>query len=208
MISNSSLSGSWSVRTAGAFVPFARAEAPLLLTAASGLAGELVHAGDLVMATRLAEAYLRLRPDDNACPITVLARIDSPNRILSGVCLGDHLTVSADGHTRKIPLRLVRKITTWQAKGWLRRASISSRIELIDGSTYKDLTLLDGQINVLTLLGTQPIKFATRKTSIQGHGVGNIEELRLQLERVLDGHHQALVKTVGAERFGAFFKAA
>jgi hypothetical protein len=200
--------GGWSVRTGGGFIPFERAEGPLLLRAASGLAGELVHAGDLALATRFAETYLRLRPDDIACPINVLARIETPTRKLSGMCLGEQLTIRADGQLRKIPLRLVRSITTWDAHEWTFRSAAKSRIELIDGSTYKDLVVLDRQINVLTLLGTQAVRFATRKTTIQGHGVGNLEELRLRLEEVLDGHHQTLVKTVGAERFEHFFRAA
>jgi hypothetical protein len=208
MISNVPLGGSWSVRTGRAFVPFERAEAPLLLTAASGLAGEIVHEGDLVLATRLAEAYLRLSPDDNVCPITVLARIETPHRTFSGVCLGEHLTVRADGQLRKIPLRLVRKVTSRQVKGWSLRAAASSKIELIDGSSYRDLTLVDRDVSVLTLLGTQVVKFDTVRTSIQGHSVGNLGELRARLETVLDGHHQALVRTVGAERFENFFRAA
>lgn len=208
MITNVPLGGSWSVRTGGAFVPFERAEAPLLLTAASGLAGEIVHAGDLVLATRLAEAYLRLSPDDNVCPITVLARIETPHRTLSGVCLGDHLDVHIDGEIRKIPLRLIRKITSWQTKGWRLRPATSSKLELIDGSSYRDLTVVDREMSVLTLLGTQVVKFDTARTSIQGHSVGDLVELRLRLQMVLDGHHQALVRTVGPERFEDFFKAA
>ena len=109
---------------------------------------------------------------------------------------------------RKIPLGLIRKVTCRQAKGWRLRPVVGLKIELIDGSSYRDMTLVDSQISVLTLLGTQVVNFATERTSIQGHSVGNLEELRMRLEMVLDGDHQALVRTVGADRFENFFKAA
>ena len=69
--------GSWGVPLRGELVALNNADALVLLTAASGLAGAVVQAGDTTLAIKVANAYLRMSVDQGGSPISAQVHLQS-----------------------------------------------------------------------------------------------------------------------------------
>jgi hypothetical protein len=198
--------GSWGVRSGASIVPLEAADAALLLSASSGLAAELVHAGAEPLAMAVTAAYLRLRPDHGVCPITSLGHVETGDRAFPAICLTDCLNVRAAGQRLKVPVNLIQKITVRSARGWTGRSRTT--IELVDGSIYRHAAVMEKRLDVLTLLGRQSVSLTSRGTKMRGHSVGQLAELRARVELALQRHRQSVVAAVGRETFERFFPAA
>jgi len=202
-----SAAGAWSVPTGSDIIGFDSADAMMLLTAASGLANALVHAGDVSLAIKVATAYLRMSVDLGGSPISALTHVTTPARAFSGVCLTDAIPICVEGESLSIPARLIRSITaTRRRSGW--RSPSTATIELVDASIYRHVELKTPRLSVLTVLGCQNVDMATAGVTVCGHSVREIGELRDRLEVVLERHQQAFLKTVGAATFDSFFRRA
>ena len=198
--------GSWGVRSGSSIVPLEAADAVLLLSASSGLAAELVHAGAEPLAMAVTAAYLRLRPDHGVCPITSLGQVETSERTFPAICLTSILNVRATDQRLRIPVNLVQKITVRSKRGWTGRPGTT--IELVDGSVYRQVTVTERRLDVLTLLGRQSISLTSPGTKMRGHSVRQLAELRARVEFTLERHRQGVLQAVGPETFDRFFPAA
>jgi hypothetical protein len=194
----------WSIPSGGKLVPLESADAVLLLSAASGLAGALVEANGLRLAVRIATAYLKMRPDEGICPISALSRVHTRSRSFEGVCLTSTLNIHVENHSLSVPVNLIRRVRICSRPRWIFRPA--ANIELVDGSTYKLAKLHDRRIDFLTVLGRQSVKLTTPHVIIRGHTVVELDELRHRLGVALERHRQAVVETVGVEIFEQFFR--
>ena len=198
--------GSWGVRSGSSIVPLETADAVLLLSASSGLAAELVHAGAEALAIAVTAAYLRLRPDHGVCPITSLAQVETSERTFPAICLTQSLNVRAADQRLQIPVNLIQRISIRSPKGWTLRPRAT--IELVDGSVYRQATVTEKRLDVLTLLGRQAVSLTTPGTKLRGHSVSQLAELRARVEHTLQRHRQGVLQAVGRETFERFFPAA
>jgi hypothetical protein len=193
----------WTIPSGGSFVPIDSAGAVILLSAASGLAGALVEANGLRLAVRIAEAYLKMRPDEGVCPISALSRVNTPARSFEGICLADVLNVEVERHQLSIPVNMIRRLRISSQSIWRPRPKAS--IELVDGSTYRQASLHDRSVDFLTVLGRQSVPLATPNVVISGHTVEEIDELRQHLGTALEWNREALLETVGLKTLERFF---
>ena len=199
--------GSWAVPLGRELVAFNNADAVMLLTAASGLAGALVHAGDITLAIKVANAYLRMSVDQGGSPISALTHVTTSARAFSGVCLTDALAIRVERESLSIPVRLIRSITaSTRKRGW--GSAGRAAVELIDGSIYKHVQIKNPRLSVLTLLGCQNVEVANPGVAVRGHSVREISELRDRLEVTLEGHQHAFLKTIGPATLERFFRRA
>jgi hypothetical protein len=199
--------GAWSISTGSDIVAFDNADAMMLLTAASGLANALVHAGDISLAIKVANAYLRMSVDLGGSPISALTHVTTPMRAFSGVCLTDAIGIRVEKQALSIAVRLIRSITASKKKsGW--RSSSTATIVLIDGSTYRHAEIANARLSVLTLLGCQHVDVTRTGVTVCGHSVVEISQLRDRLEVTLERHQPAFLQTIGAATFESFFRRA
>jgi hypothetical protein len=199
--------GSWVVPLGMELVAFNNADAVLLLTAASGLASALVTAGDITLAIKMANAYLRMSVDQSGSPISALTHVTTSARAFSGVCLTDALAIRVERESLSIPVRLIRSITaSTRKRGW--GSAGRAAVELIDGSIYKHVEIKNPRLSVLTLLGCQNVDVVNPGVAVRGHSVREILELRDRLEVTLERYQHAFLKTVGLTTFEQFFRRA
>src|SRR5688572_2879854 len=178
--------GSWGVRSGSSIVPLETADAVLLLSASSGLAAELVHAGAEPLAMAVTAAYLRLRPDHGVCPITSLGHVETSERVFPAICLTGTLNVRAADQRLQVPVNLIQKISVRSKTGWTGRPRAT--IELVDGSIYRQVIVTERRLDVLTLLGRQSVSLTTPGTKMRGHSVSQLAELRARVELTLQRH--------------------
>lgn len=196
----------WTIPSGGVLVPLDSADAVMLLSAASGLAGALVEVNGLRLAVRIAAAYLKMRPDEGVCPISALSHVDTRARSFEGICLTNSLTVEVERHTLTIPVNLIRRIRVRSHSRWILQPA--ANIELIDGSSYKMARLRDRQVDFLTVLGRQSVTLATPDIVIRGHTVVELDELRVRLGVTLERNREDVVEALGLETFERFFRPA
>jgi len=197
--------GLWGVPLGGELVALNNADALVLLTAASGLAGAVVQAGDITLAIKVANAYLRMSVDQGGSPISALTHVTTAARAFSGVCLTDVLAVRVERESLSIPVRLIRGITaSTRKRGW--GSAGRAAVELIDGSIYKHVQISNPRLSVLTLLGCQNVDVTNPGVAVRGHSVREISKLRDRLEGTLEEHQHAFLKIIGPATFERFFR--
>ena len=195
----------WGIPVAGGVLSLTGADAGQLLAAASGLVTTVVKAGSLVLGLGLAGAYLLLKSAEKRMPVSSMAGIEAPGRRFNGIIMTDQIEIIAGGQHLTIPMQFVRAIKTGD---FLYNKGRVYSVELVDGSSYAQVSFNNPVLDCLSLAGRQTIDVNERGSRLVGHTVEGIRVLRDNLAFALHQSADEAVKLISVKVFERYFQRA